>query len=355
MRLICYLAPNQHQEVMALIGTKAAEGSFLRNFECLYPPPDNIFTQEVSDSFNLSLDTGRDILLIDPTEYPAYEAIVTYCMYSRKIPVYVCSGHGHEKHEIQSKLIQDHPLLEIGERSRLGHFLRSFTDSGKLISFEGGDGVGKQTQTAHMKKKLEEMGHVVKTMDFPHDAAACGKLIRQVLRGDFGTIQEIHPILFASLYGYNRADMKGILLYWLRRGYIVLLDRYVEANYGHQLSKLNSEEEQSVLLNALVSFEHEWLGLPRSHIVLYLDLPPQVAASALALDTTRKALDIHESAVSNYKEKVRSTFLWCSEQLKNWRVVKCLRVAEIEGHPDIRLSVEEVHTLCIEHVLSIID
>ena len=45
---------------------------------------------------------------------------------------------------------------------------------------------------------------------------------------------QVNPLLFASLYAENRYDVAPILRCWLRRGDNVLLDRYVEANFGHQ-------------------------------------------------------------------------------------------------------------------------
>ena len=67
-----------------------------------------------------------------------------------------------------------------------------------------------------------------------------------------------------------------------------------------------------------------WLELPRAHRVVYLDLPPETAAKALAADGSRAALDIHETAGNDYKAAVRDTFLWCAEEHSHWMRVSCV-------------------------------
>ena len=57
---------------------------------------------------------------------------------------------------------------------------------------------------------------------------------------------------------------------------------------------------------------------------MYLDLPPADAAEAMSTDGSRAALDIHETAGSDYKNSVRDTFLWCAENYEHWVRVPCV-------------------------------
>eukprot|EP00962_Isochrysis_galbana_P031190 scaffold10152_cov108-Isochrysis_galbana.AAC.1 len=90
-----------------------------------------------------------------------------------------------------------------------------------------------------------------------------------------------------------------------------------------QASKLPAGERPQ-LIEALSTFEHDWLGVPRAHRVTYLDLPPQVAAAALSADGTRAALDMHETAGADYKNGVRETYLWCAAHFDHWQAVACV-------------------------------
>lgn len=121
---------------------------------------------------------------------------------------------------------------------------------------------------------------------------------------------------------------RRLLNAWLKAGHNIILDRYVEANFGHQASKL-TPDERPALIRQLGAFEHDWLDLPRAHRVVYLDLPPAEALKAMATDGTRAALDIHETAGDDYKSAVRSTFLWCARHV----IPRCRPSHLAEQHP----------------------
>ena len=207
---------------------------------------------------------------------------------------------------------------------------------GRIFVIEGGDGAGKQTQSRMLLERLRAEGYPCSTLDYPHDTALHGKLIRTLLSGAKGDIKSVNPLLFASLYAQNRADTAPLLSAWLKRGHNVILDRYVEANFGHQASKLPSDERPA-LIAQLAAFEHDWLDLPRAHRVVYLDLPPEEALKAMALDASRAALDIHETAGDDYKTAVRNTFVWCSDQFEHWCRMPCVDDA------GVRISKEALH------------
>ena len=57
---------------------------------------------------------------------------------------------------------------------------------------------------------------------------------------------------------------------------------------------------------------------------MYLDLPPREALRALSADGTRAALDMHETAGDDYKQSVRDTFVWCSQNYEHWRRLVCV-------------------------------
>ena len=118
----------------------------------------------------------------------------------------------------------------------------------------------------------------------------------------------------------------------------MVLDRYVEANFGHQASKL-PPAERPALIKQLAEFEHGWLELPRAHKVVYLDLPPSDAAKAMAGDASRAALDIHETAGTDYKAAVRETFLWCASHHAHWERVACI---DAEGSRYSKAELAEV-------------
>lgn len=258
-----------------------------------------------------------------------------YALLKRRIPA-LClwDGDGAAACPLPSMpaLAESDPLLQLAPYGSAEELERLLAEAvappaspGRIFVIEGGDGAGKQTQTAALLARLTSEGYPTRTMDFPHDSALHGKLIRSLLAGEHGSIGEVNPLLFASLYAQNRHSVAPMLRHWLARGFNVVLDRYAEANFGHQASKLPEEGgAREQLVEQLAKFEFGWLDLPRSHRVLYLDLPPATAEAALKADATRAALDMHETAGSAYKNAVRDTFLLCTRKFEHWRHVPCV-------------------------------
>ena len=201
---------------------------------------------------------------------------------------------------------------------RLGHV-------GRIFVIEGGDGAGKQTQTAMIVERMAREHFPVATLDYPHDAARYGMLIREVLGGLKGPLKAVSPLVFSSLYGLNRHATLPVLTFWMRQGRNIILDRYMSANFGHQASKFDTAAEREAAIASLKAFEESWLGLPSAHRVCYLNLPAEVAYRAMLQDTSRKELDLHELAGIEYKNNVRRAFLWCCEHLPGWSEIPCVR------------------------------
>mmetsp|Transcript_71885 Transcript_71885/g.83551 ORF Transcript_71885/g.83551 Transcript_71885/m.83551 type:complete len:387 (+) Transcript_71885:68-1228(+) len=278
---------------------------------------------------------------------------VVYALYSKDIPVLSLQGlqlpnvHCHSSTishpSAATELFHTPTILEGSEESSaqkeaITKFFTFGESLGRVFVIEGGDGAGKQTQTERLRKQLTEIDKKqVRQLDFPHDRARYGSLIREVLSGKLGSLKDLDPMLFASLYGLNRHATLPLLNLWLQRGYNVLLDRYMTANFGYQATKFPTAEGRCEAINKLKTFETQFLQLPPAHRVIYLDLPPAIAFEAMLRDSARRELDMHEKAGLDYKEKVRAGFLWCCDTFPEWDVVRCADNSEKE-----RLSRDDV-------------
>jgi dTMP kinase len=268
----------------------------------------------------------------------------SYALHCRRIPVlYLRLDDLNAPAAPVFAAVNGHPMLatsEILSRVQVGKAVERFlsfpVQEGRVFVLEGGDGAGKQTQTANLVKQLRTEGYPVRTLDFPNDAAKYGLLIREVLGGHRGSLRRVSPMVFAAIYGMNREAYQPTLAYWRLKGCNVVLDRYMTANFGHQASKYDCDDQRFKAIQELAHFETKWLDLPPAHRVAYLDLPPMVAMAALLGDATRRALDEHEKAGISYKENVRRAFLWCCDHFQEWSAIPCVDDAE---H---RLSRDEV-------------
>ena len=108
-----------------------------------------------------------------------------------------------------------------------------------LIVLEGLDGAGKSTQVKMLREYLQSVCPKVDYIHFPrYDAPVYGELISKFLRGDFGTIQSVHPQLVALLFAEDRREAAPMIRKAIEEGSTVLLDRYVYSNIAYQCATL---------------------------------------------------------------------------------------------------------------------
>ncbi|MEI6288261.1 MAG: thymidylate kinase [bacterium] len=220
---------------------------------------------------------------------------------------------------------------------------------GTLIVIEGGDGSGKQTQTAKLVERLQQTGKTVFTMDFPqYGKTLGGKLVRKYLDGEFGDPKNINPIIASMFYTMDRIECLHEIRNNLENDGIVVLDRFQTANIIHQGAKFVSSEFDDPFhnsaLNCFVYFsnqlEFELMNIPEPNLVLYLHVIPEVAQTLM--NTQGRIKDGHESDL-RYIKKVEQVALWaCKTQ--GWKKIECC--------PDGQtiLSPTEIHELIWQKV-----
>ena len=100
-----------------------------------------------------------------------------------------------------------------------------------LVVLEGLDGAGKSTQVRMFRKYLETVCPKLEYIHFPrYDAPVYGGLISRFLRGDFGSMESVHPQLVALLFAEDRHACAPQMRSTMDQGGTVLLDRYVYSN-----------------------------------------------------------------------------------------------------------------------------
>lgn len=186
-----------------------------------------------------------------------------------------------------------------------------------LIVIEGLDGSGKSTQVANVRSMLCEMsGQEPEYMHFPRfDAPVVGDMIARFLRGEFGRIGDVHPMIVALLFAEDRRDASSTIRRWLADGRTVLLDRYVYSNIAFQCAKIPSAEESLALEDWILDTEYEVYGIPRPDLNIFLDVPLSFVGDRLSAQregSDREYLhggqDIHEADM-DFQRRVREVYL----------------------------------------------
>src|SRR5574344_50667 len=199
-----------------------------------------------------------------------------------------------------------------------------------LVVIEGLDGAGKSTQVKMAKEYIQSNGVNLKYLHFPrYEGSIYGELIARFLRGEFGTIDTVHPQLVALLFAEDRHDAATQIRKWIDEGYTVLLDRYVYSNIAYQCSKLNNFDEASRLRDWIFETEYGVFGIPKPDINIFLDVPLNFVDKMLKesregdeRDYLNGKTDIHEASI-DFQSNVRKFYIAQTEADKNFIRIDC--------------------------------
>lgn len=223
---------------------------------------------------------------------------------------------------------------------------------GKLIVIEGTDSSGKETQTKKLFEKLEEKGLKVKKISFPnYDSPAC-EPVKMYLAGAFGEdAMKVNPYPVSTMYAIDRyASFKTDWEKFYNEDGIIVTDRYVTSNMVHQASKIKDLDEKKQYLNWLEDLEYEKMGIPRPDLVIFLNMPTDMAVKLMAERknkiTGEEKKDIHERDKEYLKESHANA---CKiANIYNWKEIKCSEGERIKTIEEIG---EEVFSLVEKVVL----
>lgn len=184
---------------------------------------------------------------------------------------------------------------------------------GLLISFDGLDSSGKETQTRLLKQHLEQSGHAVKQFQTPDYSTPSGKELKQRLQGVLGDWEATPWQEKMGYFAANRAEHKQEVLDALASGSIVIYDRYIPSSLAfitiEALSREDTPQRRQEIYQAVEELEYTQNGMPREDLSLFLDIPPRIA-DTLLLNRKKKGtqadeytdhLDVQERLYEEYE------------------------------------------------------
>ena len=180
--------------------------------------------------------------------------------------------------------------------------------TGKLITIEGTDCSGKETQTNLLIKKLREEGYQVQNFSFPNYNSPTGRIIGGPYLGKEGFDKcyfeegstKVDPKVASLYYAADRKYNIDKINFLLEQGYNVILDRYIYSNMAHQGGKIIDKKERNNMYNWLDKLEFDLMGLPKPDLTIFLHMPTVVAEE---LKNHRKEkTDGHEKDKNHLKQ-----------------------------------------------------
>ncbi|CAB4675252.1 unannotated protein [freshwater metagenome] len=138
---------------------------------------------------------------------------------------------------ISYRTMRDRPTVSLwtdvvaASRGELGG-ITGATHTGTFISFEGGEGSGKSTQTQLLKTYLESIGEKVLLSREP-GGTPLGKKLREILLDN--QTGNISPRAEALMYAADRANhVYSLIQPALAAGQVVITDRYLDSSVAYQ-------------------------------------------------------------------------------------------------------------------------
>jgi len=166
--------------------------------------------------------------------------------------------------------------------------------AGHLISFEGLDQSGKQTQAEQLARALGDRGLDVHLQSFPDYSTAIGGEINRALHGE----REYAPDVMQLLYIANRYEHRATIEGWLRAGAIVICDRYLASSIAYG-------EAEGLDPGWLVTIQAH---LPQPSLTVLLDIAPDAS-----LQRKARARDRYEQDLA-LLARVRASYMRQAQQ-----------------------------------------
>ena len=196
---------------------------------------------------------------------------------------------------------------------------------GIFISFEGGEGTGKSTQSKLLADWLRQEGEEV-VLSFEPGGTDLGKELRKILLGH--ETGSINPRAEALLYAADRAHhVEAVIRPALARGEVVINDRYMDSSIAYQGAG-------RVLIPSEVARINRWATETLyPTLTILIDLPAKIGLGRL------QSMDRLEAEPVEFHERVRQEFLQLA-------LLDPERYLVIDG----TLSVQEIHETIIARV-----
>lgn len=233
--------------------------------------------------------------------------------------------------------------------------MKKHKHSGKFFVFEGIDGCGKATQTKLLAEYFKQHTYKVEKIDFPQHGERSSAMVDDYLTGKYGSAGEVAPEVASIFYAIDRYDASFKIKKWLAEGKMVVSDRYLVSNIGHQGGKIiNNKKAWKKYVDWLYQLEYGIFAIPKPDYTFILktsaefslklanqisDAKKQARRKSYLGKSTKQ--DIHEKDKSHLANALQSYLTAAKEFPKDFKVIECIE-------NDAMLAPEAVHQKVIK-------
>lgn len=178
---------------------------------------------------------------------------------------------------------------------------------------DGIDGSGKNTTVALLEKKMRGMGYAVSKISFPQYGSKSAGPVELYLQEEIAPVSKFDAYAASLFYAVDRAFARFEIEKKLAKG-IVIADRYVSSNAGHQGSKISDPRSREKFLRWLYDLEYNILHVPRPTKTILLLLPPEIAIrrKQMQRENQKINLDGHERDTEHVQQSA-AVYRWLAK------------------------------------------
>ncbi len=221
---------------------------------------------------------------------------------------------------------------------------------GKFIVIDGTDGSGKATQTRLLIKRLEKEGYKVKIEDFPQYGKKSAGPVEEYLTGVYGTSDELGAYVPSMFFAVDRFAASERIQSNLKKGFIIISNRYVTANMAHQGGKIKDKKNREKYFKWVTDLEYNFFKIPKPDIHIILHLPYKISAKLVKKRGPQyyigpKHKDIHEKDLKHLKA-AEQIYLELAKKFK-FKVVEGFVNGKLLGIEEIG---EKIYPIVKKHI-----
>ncbi len=210
-------------------------------------------------------------------------------------------------------------------------------ETGKFITVEGIEGVGKSTNVEHLTKAIEARGHTVLTTREPGGTPMAERIRDLLLHHGDEPMPDVAELLL--MFAARSLHVNNVIAPALANGTWVVCDRFVDASRAYQGGGRGLPMEDIDQIASLV------LGDLKPDVTILLDAPVEVGMSRA---DKRSARDRIESERAAFFERVRACYLSLAESDPDRFVI-------VDASADINAVRDDIESIVVAIDSNIID
>ncbi len=221
-----------------------------------------------------------------------------------------------------------------------------------FLVIEGTDGSGKTVQFNLLVERLKKNKIPVATADFPQYERHSSFFVKEYLNGKYGTWKEVGPYKTSLFYAMDRFDAGSRIKKAVEDGKMIVSNRYVASNMGHQGAKIERDSERMKYFGWLYNLEYEIIGIPKPNKTIILHVPAKISQQLVDKKGKREYLggvkrDIHERDIKHLL-RAEKTYIGMAKMFPNdFILIECVPEGKL-------LSINEIHDKIWDVVVKII-